>query len=179
MQSKGPCDAQMSWDASKARNLPDTAAGCFRKWSLFGGDAPAFRSSRKNSYCIAGESILRHVGTARRGLGEKCVLPRLDIGCRDHGLNCWNTDCSAGRAVISALTGPFLLCLTVAFFVGRLRWLRLPLSSLLSPFYGWGPGALRVNWYPLGRGLLAFSIFSACRAVAWVFFSLPPAPSPN
>ena len=115
MQSKGPCDAQMSWDASKARDLPDTAAGCFRKWSLFGGDAPAFRSSRKNSYCIAGESILRHVGTARRGLGEKCVLPRLDIGCRDHRLNCWNTDCPAGRTVISALTGLFCYVLPWRF----------------------------------------------------------------
>lgn len=96
--------------------------------------------------------------------------PRVEL--LEHGLPCRTSGNS--RAY-----GTILLCLTVAFFVGRLRWLRLPLSSLLSPFYGWGPGALRVNWYPLGRGLLAFSIFSACRAVAWVFFSLPPAPSPN
>ena len=56
-----------------------------------------------------------HVGTARRGLGEKCVLPRLDIGCRDHGLNCWNTDHPAGRAVISALTGLFCYVLPWRF----------------------------------------------------------------
>ena len=171
MQSRGPCDTQMSWDASKARDLPDTAAGCFRKWSLFGGDAPAFRSSRKHfyrprRYCPSGPWRKMCVTAPR----YRVQGPRLEL--LEHGLPCRTS--GNFRAY-----GTILLCLTVAFFVGRLRWLRLPLSSLVSPFYGWGPGDLRVNWYPLGRGLFAFSIFSACRAVAWVFFSLPPAPSPK